>query len=270
MIKVHDLKYSRAFAKAIIPSLGRFVGGRYAQSALSVIEVGAQILQGKGSGTGWDLAAEYRAAARYISEGSVVFDVGANMGEWTRAVLPLRPRAVYMFEPQPSCIEKYLRPMESAQCTVVDRALGDREGEIDFYSPHDDAGNASMYDRRDTFCATQRFERSTVRVTTLDAFAGSRKITGIDFLKVDVEGHELSVLRGAQEYMRAGRIRAIAFEFGSADVYSRVFFRDIWDLLTENNYKIFRIVPGGFLVEVDSYYEDLEHFRGVSNYIAAL
>jgi len=270
MLKVHHLKYSRAMAKAVVPKIGRLICGTRAQNALSFIEIGAQILQGKGSGTGWDAAAEYKAASRYIREGAVVFDVGANKGEWTKAVLGLGPKIVYMFEPQKSCVEKFLRPMESTCCKVIDSAIGDHEGEIDFYSPSEDAGNASIYNRRDTCFVGQNFQPSKVRISTLDAFIAAAKLPRIDFVKIDVEGHDLFVLKGARNSIKGRIIRAISFEFGSAGVYSRVFFRDIWDFLSENDYRIYRILPGGELVEIDSYYEDLEHFRGVSNYIAAL
>jgi FkbM family methyltransferase len=269
-IKVHHLKYSRAMAKAVIPKVGRLICGKHTQNALSFIEIGAQILQGKGSGTGWDFAAEFKAASGYIEKGAIIFDVGANKGEWTKAVLTLDPEIVYMFEPQQSCVEKYLRPMESGCCKVVDVAVGDREGDIDFYSPQEDAGNSSIYNRRDTCFAGQDFQRSKVRISTLDAFIEKMKIPRVDFLKIDVEGHELFVLKGAKNSIRDRLIRAISFEFGSAGVYSRVFFRDIWDFLTAHDYKIYRILPGGSLVQIDSYYEDLEHFRGVSNYVAAL
>lgn len=268
--KVHELKYSRALAKVVAPRIGRLMSGRHAQNALSFIEIGAQILQGKGSGTGWDCSAEFRAATRYIGKGAVVFDVGANKGEWTKAVLTLGPKMVYMFEPQESCVEKYLRPMESACCKVIQSAVGDHEGQSEFYSPCEDAGNASIYNRRDTCFVGQNFQRSNVRLSTLDAFIEEAGIRRVDFLKIDVEGHELFVLKGAKNAIGGGVIRAIAFEFGSPGIYSRVFFRDIWDYLTENNYRIRRIVPGGGLVDIDSYYEDLEHFRGVSNYIADL
>ena len=268
--KVHHLKYSRALAKVVAPKIGRLMCGRHAQNALSFIEIGAQILQGKGSGTGWDCSAEFRAAANYIREGAVVLDVGANKGDWTKSVLTLGPKIVYMFEPQPTCVTKYLRPMESACCKVIESAVGDYEGQADFYSPSEDAGNASIYNRRDTCFIGQSFQRSKVRVSTLDAFIGATRIPRVDFLKIDVEGHELFVLKGARKSIKDGVIRAIAFEFGSPGIYSRVFFRDIWDFLTEHHYRIRRIVPGGGLVEIDSYYEDLEHFRGVSNYIADL
>lgn len=269
-VKVHGLKFSRSFAKRIAPAIGKWVSGRRAQYALSFIEIGAQILQGKGSGTGWDLAAEYQAASKYIGEGAVVFDVGANKGDWTKAVLTLHPSIVYMFEPQKSCVDRYLRSMESEHCKVIESAVGDYEGEIELYSPGTDAGNASIYNRRDTCFVDQDFRHSKVKISTLDAFIAATQIARVDFLKIDVEGHELFVLKGAKKAIRDGRIRAISFEFGSAGVYSRVFFRDIWDFLTDLGYVIHRIVPGGRLVEIDSYYEDLEHFRGVSNYIAAL
>jgi FkbM family methyltransferase len=269
-IKVHHLKYSRAMAKVVVPTIGRLICGKHAQNTLSFIEIGAQILQGKGSGTGWDFAAEVKVASRFIGKGAVVFDVGANKGEWTKAILTLSPKIVYMFEPQQSCIEKYLQPMESECCKVVDVAIGDREGEIDFYAPDECAGNSSIYNRRDTCFVGQDFQRLRVKISTLDSFIEKTKITHIDFLKIDVEGHELFVLKGAENSIKDRLIRAISFEFGSAGVYSRVFFRDIWDFLTAHEYKIHRILPGGSLVQIDSYYEDLEHFRGVSNYIAAL
>lgn len=270
MVKVHHLRYSRAIAKFIAPKIGRLIYGRRAQNMLSFIEIGAQILQGKGSGTGWDLAAEYRAASRYISDGAIVFDVGANKGDWTKSALTLGPKIVYMFEPQRSCIEKYLRPMESSRCRAVHSAIGDCDGEVDFYSPGEDAGNASIYNRRETYFSEQTFRCSKVQMSTIDEFVKTRNISRVDFLKIDVEGHELFVLKGAIDSIKSRIIRAISFEFGSPSIYSKVFFRDIWDFLTENNYRIHRIIPGGSLVEIDSYYEDLEHFRSVSNYIAVI
>jgi hypothetical protein len=49
-----------------------------------------------------------------------------------------------------------------------------------------------------------------------------------------------------------------------------VFFKDCWDLITGHGYSLWRIVPGGRPVPVRAYREDLEHFRGVSNYIGSV
>lgn len=92
----------------------------------------------------------------------------------------------------------------------------------------------------------------------------------IDLLKIDVEGHELSVLKGALNNLQRGRVRALTFEFGSGNINSRTFFHDFWDLLTPLGFRIFRVLPTGRLMPIREYYEDCEYFRGVTNYIAVL
>jgi hypothetical protein len=62
-------------------------------------------------------------------------------------------------------------------------------------------------------------------------------------MKMDIEGHELFALRGAQRSLAAGKIGALAFEFGCGDINSRTFFRDYWELLTAANFAIYRIPP---------------------------
>ena len=63
-------------------------------------------------------------------------------------------------------------------------------------------------------------------------------------------------------------MRAISVEFGSGNITTRTFFHDIWDLLHPRGYQLARIAPGGRLIPVTEYYEDLEYFRGVTNYLA--
>ena len=58
------------------------------------------------------------------------------------------------------------------------------------------------------------------------------------------------------------------FEFGSANVNSRTFFRDFWDLLTGYGYRVERIIPGGGTPPSAATPRDLEYFRGATNYVA--
>jgi hypothetical protein len=92
----------------------------------------------------------------------------------------------------------------------------------------------------------------------------------VDFLKMDIEGHELFALRGAETALKEHRIGALLFEFGGGNINSLTFFRQFWELLTSAGFRIWRITPGGKPVFIDEYYEDLEYFRGVSNYVAEL
>jgi len=110
---------------------------------------------------------------------------------------------------------------------------------------------------------TQHCEQ--VQVRTIDRFCETEKIQRIDFLKIDVEGHELSVLRGAERMLTSGAISMIQFEFGPANIYSRTYFYDFWSLLS-GAYDIYRIVPKG-LAPINYYGEHNEIFL-TTNYLA--
>jgi hypothetical protein len=109
-----------------------------------------------------------------------------------------------------------------------------------------------------------------VPVVTIDSVIEDKKLDRIDFMKMDIEGHELFALKGAMQALEAHKIKALSFEFGSGNVNSRTYFRDFWNLLRPLDFEFHRICPGGMTVPVREYYEDLEVFRGVTNYIARL
>lgn len=87
---------------------------------------------------------------------------------------------------------------------------------------------------------------------------------------MDIEDHELFALRGAQRSLAAGKIGALAFEFGCGNINSRTFFRDYWELLTAANFAIYRIRPHGQTIPVLEYFEDAEYFQGATNFVAEL
>ena len=114
------------------------------------------------------------------------------------------------------------------------------------------------------------YQETTVATVTIDSVVEEEGIDTIDLLKMDIEGHELEALRGATSTLERGGIAALTFEFGSGNVNSRTFFRDFWELLTGHGYRIARMVPGGGTLAVERYTEDLEYFRGATNYVATL
>ena len=92
-----------------------------------------------------------------------------------------------------------------------------------------------------------------VHQNTVDHFCAQRRIEGIDLLTTDVEGHDLSVIHGAQQMLQRGGIRMIQFEFGPANLASRTTFYDFWDLLSDQ-YELFRILATA-LRRIDHYEE---------------
>jgi hypothetical protein len=93
------------------------------------------------------------------------------------------------------------------------------------------------------------------------------EIEVINWLKVDVEGHELEVLKGAESTISSKQIDFISFEFGGANIDTRTFFKDYYNFFDEEDYRIYRILPSGKLYEIQSYKESEEKFR-VTNYVA--
>jgi FkbM family methyltransferase len=256
--------------KRVAPVLARVVNMPVFRNPTRLIGIYLDILQGKGSGTGWDMSGEVSAAVAFLKDvpDPIIFDIGANNGEWTRGIWQALGRGRYFaYEPQEACL-LHLKDSSMPKLTISQSAVSDQTGEMDLLSDSAGSGLASFYERYDSYLPGQtRVER--VPVTTVDAELEAHGLDHIDFMKIDVEGAELQVLRGAQHCLRTKAIHSFAFEFGGTNIYSRVFFRDCWNLIADYGYSLWRIVPGGRLIPVSAYREDLEHFRGVSNYIAS-
>lgn len=71
-----------------------------------------------------------------------------------------------------------------------------------------------------------------------------------------MEGYELKALQGASESLWSGIIKAIAFEFGGANIDSGTYFKDFWDLLAvRHNFAFYRILPKRRLSRIYRYNE---------------
>lgn len=152
-------------------------------------------------------SAEIRFVRNSLQGGQVAVDIGCHKGAYTywmrRAVGPAGE--VYAFEPQPNLVG-YLRGVFSEMgydnVELVPMALSDKPGQLPLYIPQVSTHFASLEARSDEQRAMRegqpkRAATLLVDVTTLDAFfTNDRKPP--NFLKIDVEGHELSVLEGGR------------------------------------------------------------------------
>lgn len=262
---------AKVAAQVLSPALHRV----RLHTALRSLETYCAFLGGKGAGSGWDHAAEIQTiAAKVEVENPVVFDIGANNGSWSRslarALTPRNPR-FYLFECSPHCLAILReRVHELPNARMFDGAVSSVCGEATLFCPDSGSGLASLHERRDRCVVERRYEETTVATVTIDSVVELEGIDTIDLLKMDIEGHELEALRGATRTLERGGIKALTFEFGSGNVNSRTFFRDFWELLNGYDYRISRIIPGGGSLTVERYTEDLEYFRGASNYLATL
>ncbi|MFN8245330.1 MAG: hypothetical protein U0T56_02965 [Ferruginibacter sp.] len=79
---------------------------------------------------------------------------------------------------------------------------------------------------------------------------------------MDVEGHELSCLKGASTMIKNGAIDFIQFEFGGCNIDSRTYLQDFWYLL-HDQYNFYRIVKDG-LMPIEQYNERWEIFKNIN------
>jgi len=261
-------------AKRITPRVSNLVlRGSRSQRAVRLLEIYLGILQGKGAASAWSREGEAIAVSRAISAREpVVLDIGAAIGDWselTSAYLA-RPARFILVEPSPVNWPKLERLRIDGRVDLVRGACSAEEGTGSLKGAFAGAGSASLFDRRDSFIGDARASVFEVPLTTVSRIASDYGLHTIDFLKVDVEGAELDVFRGAAPLFGDRRIKALSFEFGSGQVNSRAFFRDFWDLLTGHGFELSCIAPGGRLIALTAYDEGYEYFRGVTNFLGVL
>lgn len=196
-----------------------------------------------------------------------IFDVGANIGDWTLAVSTMFPQAqVFTFEISPRVFKQLAANTTGlTNVRILNTGLSDREGEIylNFVS-----GNSALSSCLDSFSEEFHRQESTKErcvVTTGDLFCSQNSISQIDFLKIDVEGLEPNVLRGFGNLLERKAIRIIQFEYGYTSLSSRFLLKDFYEFFARYEMTVGKIYPNG--VDFSEYNYFKEDFIG-PNFLA--
>lgn len=144
----------------------------------------------------------------FISEPGVVFDIGANVGTYTYVLEKVvGPQFTYALEPLPQLSSRLRRLFPETK--ILSIALSDAEGTLDLKVPIVDGYPHWGRSTLEQFGSPEPGETGAVfeqvRVQTLDGLCERMNIQDIRFLKIDVEGHEYKVLRGARNVLAAWR-----------------------------------------------------------------
>lgn len=150
----------------------------------------------------------------FIRPGMLVFDVGANRGNYTKLFLQ-KGASVISVEPQKECIAFLkLRFGFNKKVKIVPVGAGAKPGEQKFFISSSDATSSMNPTWVDKVKASKRFSRwnvewektVTVQLTTLDLLI--KKFGVPSYIKIDVEGFEMEVLKGLTQ-----PIENISFEY---------------------------------------------------------
>jgi len=202
------------------------------------------------------------------SKTPIIFDVGANVGNYSLLCQSIfqNKATIFAFEPSQFTYQKLLKNTgEYLNIKQFKLGLSDKKEKKTLYSNVPTSGLASVYKRRLNHFNIEFNTQEQIELTTLDEFCFEYNIKKIHFLKMDVEGHEIKVLNGAINLIKAFKIDFIQFEFGGCNIDSRTFFQDFYYLL-KDQYRIYRIVKNG-LFEIKSYKETQEVFLS-TNFLA--
>jgi FkbM family methyltransferase len=206
---------------------------------------------------------------RFRGDTFVLFDVGANVGDFSISAIQTFRQAhnnknlvIHAFEPMPSTFESLRNAIaDKPGCFAVNMGISENEGHADIFYDDDANKLASLYMRKELAPRSV----TTIKLTRLDTYLELHNIAEIDLLKIDTEGHELSVLKSAGKYLHPETIRMIQFEYGGTYLDARIYLKDVYNLLEAKGYEIYKIYPGKLLRR--TYHPVMENFQ-YANYVA--
>lgn len=178
-----------------------------------------------------------------------VIDIGANVGQYAVAALKLFPiELIHCFEPQPDCIEQLRRNLVAFPSAIVHQiALGDELGTLNFHvNSHSHSSSLLRLLPLHQASFPNATNRSVimVQVSTLDAVLGEAQMPDPVLMKIDVQGYEARVLKGAPNTLR--RVQYVIAETSFKPLYEgELLFTDLLKLMQGFGFRFLR--PVGWL-----------------------
>lgn len=206
--------------------------------------------------------------------GSVIFDVGANVGEWTLRAARASGAGVeiHAFEPARetfAVLSARLAADDGARLRAHRMALGSTAGLAHLRVVGRGSGLNSLHATESPFMPDGNVpETEPVELTTGDIFCAQHGIPAVEFLKIDTEGHERAVLDGFSGLLTRQGIRVIQFEYGFTWLASRTYLADEHRRLTGLGYRLAKLRPEG--PEPVPVWQARHETFGCGNYVAYL
>lgn len=198
-------------------------------------------------------------------ESCIVFDVGANRGQWCKQVLHIKPLAqIHCFEPSSQAFEKLVTNNFPSNVICNNVALGSQAVEATLYVDDGFSELSSLHIHNQERTMTPEI----VQIETLSGYCLDHGLSQISFIKIDVEGHELEVLKGAVSLFADRAVAAVQFEYGATYISSRTLLKDVFELMRDFDYDFYKILPFS-LLPIPKYGTHLETFES-SNYLMLL
>lgn len=221
-------KYTRRPVYKIIRKLSRKLG--YDLIPLSIENVGRD---------------PYLDMRKFIkNDNPVFFDVGANYGQTIDEITEVfKNNEIHSFEPSPGVFE-FLRNKTSDRrnINIWNFGIGSSKKHL-LLNENTNRNMSSFLEIGKEGWGSIEYKTS-VPVTTIDDFCEEQDITKIDVLKIDTQGYELEVFKGARKSMQENRIGLLYFEITFIDMYQNLpSFGELYDIAINNGFELITIYP---------------------------
>ena len=179
-----------------------------------------------------------------------VFDVGSHKGEFLSYIFKLDSiKNIHSFEPQKKVFaeleQKYYNKkniiLNNFGISDVDGSKNLKINRLTSTSTFSEIRENSIWFKLKNiilFSKNSIEDNYPVKLTTLDQYIHEKKITNIDLLKIDTEGHELNVLKGVEKSLDKKIVKYILLEANLTKMYKNYNIEDIENFLQRKYYKI--------------------------------
>ncbi len=226
---------------------------------LSKVEQLCAKYQGKGWGSS-TIKQEVSCLKKILKQPGLGIDIGGNLGNYTAELRKIfADMEIHVFEPSVHHYATLVNKFKEDDKIKINRlAVSNSRSTAVLYANAPGSGLASLTQRNLAHLNIEFDYSEPVETIRLDDYWHSTlNERDIDFIKIDVEGHELNVLMGLGEAIH--KTKAIQFEFGGCNIDTKTYFQDYWNYFESRNFKIYRITPIG-LQPIGRYTEADEYF----------
>jgi len=183
-------------------------------------------------------------------------DVGANIGDWTAALLRATKDLAQITCIEPDPLNAALlgsRFREQSVVRVLEAAVSDRAGDVTFVSGEGKNSGGGYVERGCTHAMV-------VRAVTLEAVVSDLGDPEVDLVKCDVEGEEMAVLTGAGQLFQRSRIGVMQVEYNVTWHRAGRSLRELFEFARDHRYHLLLATPLGFAY-LPSYGLGIEDYR---------
>lgn len=201
---------------------------------------------------------------RVMMDCRTIVDVGYNVGEYSKEILSNdyagKLIVVDALKVNIDITRNLFTPLNCAGSliTYLPFVLGDKEEIADFYINEDEelSGHNSFYDMKSIGYA-ESTNPVKLNIKRLDFLLSELDIRDVDFMKIDVEGYEMNVLKGDESYLKGGYIKILQLEYGHAARGGRILLKDLYDYLISFEYVGYVVMPDSLLkISYDPFMEN--------------